>query len=65
MKRGRDYKAERMRAGISQHALAIELGIHRTLLSAIETEQVIAQDGFAADFADALEHLGRERGVKI
>ena len=64
MKRGRDYKAERMRAGISQRAMAAALEVNRTLLSAIETEMVVPKAGFAATFADVLEHLSREKGVR-
>ena len=61
-RRGRDFRAERLRAGISQQVMAAELGMHRSRLSAIEMEQVDAATGFEPTWEDALEHLSRERG---
>lgn len=38
--RGRDLRIERVRAGLSQTDIATLLGVHKSLISAVETESV-------------------------
>lgn len=54
---GRSLRYERMRARVTQTALALRLGLARTALSLIENERVPCNAAFAARYREALKSL--------
>lgn len=60
--RGRDLRVHRMKAGLTQNQLADRLGLHRSIVSAAETESV--GEFVSEDFANRyLEACGQTAGA--